>query len=91
MPKATSVESKSHANLNGDVPSFDTTVPKAPVTYRRVQAINSDDRLDKPGVARANAAVSNDKPNGDPEQVAKYKDYVGRSSYPEPMIWIYRY
>ena len=82
MPKATSRERKSHGHLNGDAPSFDTTVPKAPVTYKRVQAINSDDKLDKPGVARANAAVSSDKPNGEPEQVAKYKDYVGRTPTP---------
>lgn len=80
MPKSTSLDSKSHPHLNGDVPSFDTTVHNAPVTYRRVQAVNSDDRLEKPGIARANAAVSSDKPNGEPDQVAKYKDYVCRAS-----------
>lgn len=81
MPKSTSVDSNSHAHLNGDTPSFDTTVHNAPVTYRRVQAINSDDKLEKPSIARANAAVSSEKPNGEPEQVAKYKDYVGIPPY----------
>lgn len=87
MPKGPSTDSKSHAHLNGDVPSFDTAVHNAPVTYKRAQAINADDKLEKPGIARANAAVSSDKPNGEPEQVAKYEDYVGRTSSPRgPMV-----
>ena len=57
--------------------SFDVAARNAPVTYGRVQAVNADDKLEKPNIARANAAVSTEKPNGEPEFVKKYKDYVG--------------
>ena len=75
MP-STSGNAKTHAAQNRDYAHFDVAVPKAPVTYRRTQAVNSDDKLEKPGVARANTAVSRDKPEGEPEQVKKYQDYV---------------
>ena len=56
---------------------FDVAARNAPITYSRVQAVNADDKLEKPNIARANAAVSSERPNGEPEQVKKYKDYVG--------------
>ena len=66
-----------YATHDGYSANFDVAVRNAPVTYSRVQAINSDDKLDKAGIARANAAVSSEKPNGEPEQIKKFKDYVG--------------
>ena len=61
---------------NGHSSSFNVTAPNAPVTYSRIQAVSADDRIEKPSIARANAAVSSDKPSGDPDYVEKYKDYV---------------
>ncbi|KAL2109604.1 hypothetical protein VUR80DRAFT_2278 [Thermomyces stellatus] len=71
----TSANGGARAGINGADSSFDVAVRKAPVTYSRTQAIHADDELEKPSIARGNAAVSRDKPNGEPEQVKKYQDY----------------
>ena len=72
----TSANSRGHNGINGARASFDVAAHNAPVTYSRAQAVNADDKLEKPGIARSNAAVSSDKPNGEPEHVKKYQDYV---------------
>ena len=69
---------------NGHSSSFNVTAPNAPVTYSRIQSVTADDRIEKPSIARANAAVSSDKPSGEPDYVEKYKDYVRPSSSPPP-------
>jgi hypothetical protein len=52
------------------------SVCEVPVTEERVPAVNADDNINKPGVARANLAPSKEKPSGSTEFAEKYKDYV---------------
>ncbi|KAL2163783.1 hypothetical protein VTH06DRAFT_5842 [Thermothelomyces fergusii] len=46
---------------------FDHAVPAAPVTFQRRQAVEADEFIAKPAVARANLAVSTFAPNGSAE------------------------
>jgi hypothetical protein len=55
---------------------FDTAASHCPPTAARKQAANVDAFLSKPGIARANIAASTAAPDGSPESVVKYKDYV---------------
>lgn len=80
----TSANSSDHTGVNGIRPSFDVAAYNAPVTYNRTQAINADDKIEKPSIARSNAAVSTDKPDGEPEHVKKYQDYVRLAGFPYP-------
>lgn len=86
MMPHTAVNGLAYTTQDGWRSNFDVAARHAPVTYKRVQAINSDDKLEKPSIARANAAVSNDKPNGEPEQVKKFKDYVSNSFHSHPRL-----
>ncbi|KAK3950627.1 Caleosin related protein-domain-containing protein [Pseudoneurospora amorphoporcata] len=43
---------------------FATAVPQSPATAERPQAIDIDDIIDKPSIARANLAVSTERPQG---------------------------
>lgn len=55
---------------------FDIVVKQATVTQQRRPATAIDRDIEKPGVARANRAVSTDEPEGKKEYVGKFKDYV---------------
>jgi peroxygenase len=56
---------------------FDHTVPNCPATSERQQATGSDAFLEKPGIARANLAVSAEVPDGSPtSKGAAMRDYV---------------
>lgn len=55
---------------------FDVAVPKCPQTAERKQAADAENILSKPGVARANLAVSTEVPDGSPDSAGKYRDYV---------------
>lgn len=65
-----------HCDASGASCNFNVAAQNAPVTYSRVQAIDADEKIDQPSIARANAAVSMEKPDGDPENTRKFKDYV---------------
>ncbi|KAL1869025.1 hypothetical protein Plec18167_008028 [Paecilomyces lecythidis] len=54
---------------------FDVAVKQATVTQQRQPATTIDREIEKPGVARANRAVSTEEPDGTKEYVEKYKDY----------------
>jgi hypothetical protein len=49
---------------------------KSYITSRRIPAVSLADTIENPGVARANAAVSIDKPEGDLEWARKCDGYV---------------
>lgn len=49
------------------------------VTSERLPAIYTDQFIESPGLARGNAAVSVDKPDGDREWVRGVKEYVWTS------------
>jgi hypothetical protein len=70
-----------HGNIIGketeESPDFAVTVKKSSVTWKRVPATYIDDRIEKPGVPRANLAVSTEKPHGD-EHGKRFKDYVSQ-------------
>jgi hypothetical protein len=53
-----------------------TTAPNCPVTFQRPLATSTATSIPNPGVARANAAISIDNPDGDADYIAKYGDYV---------------
>ncbi|KAK3290200.1 Caleosin related protein-domain-containing protein [Chaetomium fimeti] len=56
---------------------FDHTVPNCPATSERQQATGSDAFLEKPGIARANLAVSAEVPDGSPtSKGAAMRDYT---------------
>lgn len=55
--------------------SFDVSVGHPP-TSTRIPAIDADKHIAKPGVPRANAAVTAAAPNGDREYSERYKQYV---------------
>ncbi|GAQ09865.1 probable peroxygenase 3 [Aspergillus lentulus] len=57
-------------------PKIQTTAPNCPVTSERPPATSTATSIPNPAVARANAAVSIDKPNGDADYIAKYGDYT---------------
>lgn len=63
--------------------TFDVTVGRPP-TSTRPPAIDADEFIAKPGVARANAAVSASSPHGDRAYTERHKEHVcgTRSSYP---------
>lgn len=56
--------------------NFARSVAHSSVTSRRPQAIIPSDRLDHPSIARANAAVSIEMPDGTPGYTKKFEDYV---------------
>ncbi|KAF7173537.1 hypothetical protein CNMCM5623_005760 [Aspergillus felis] len=60
--------------LNND--KIQTTAPNCPVTSKRTPATSTATSIPNPGVARANAAISIDNPNGDADYIAKYGDYT---------------
>lgn len=55
--------------------SFDVSVGHPP-TSTRLPAVDAGRLIANPGVARANAAVSTAKPDGDEAYIAENKDYV---------------
>jgi hypothetical protein len=63
-------------------PKIQTTAPNCPVTSERPPATSTATSIPNPAVARANAAISADKPNGDADHIAKYGDYVHPSRSP---------
>jgi hypothetical protein len=62
------------SDLNND--KIQTTAPICPVTSQRTPATSTATSIPNPGIARANAAISIDNPNGDADYIAKYGDYV---------------
>jgi hypothetical protein len=65
-----------HGNPNLTLP-FDYTVPNCPATAERQQAALADAFIAKPGIARANLAVSADMPEGSAtSKRAAVRDYV---------------
>lgn len=56
-------------------PAFAVSTGKPP-TSTRVPAVDADDFITKAGVARANAAVSTSKPDGDRKYTADNREYV---------------
>jgi hypothetical protein len=65
-----------HGNPNLTLP-FDHTVPNCPATAERQQAALADAFIAKPGIARANLAVSADMPEGSAtSKRAAVRDYV---------------
>jgi hypothetical protein len=59
---------------------FALSVKHCPPSQTRVPHADLDKYIDKPGLARANLAVSTDAPNGSAGHATKYKDYVYSSS-----------
>lgn len=52
------------------------SVSECAETQLRVPAVNADLYIEKPGVARANQAVSAETPQGSVSYSERYKDYV---------------
>jgi len=52
------------------------SVQECPPTQYRPQAVDTDLYIDKPSIARANRAVSTEKPQGSVSYSERYKDYV---------------
>lgn len=67
---------------------FDIAVKQATVTQQRRPATAIDRDIEKPGVARANRAVSTDEPEGKKEYVGKFKDYVSFAQLQPITIYI---
>lgn len=66
-----------HGNPNLTLP-FDHTAPNCPATAERQQAALADAFVAKPGIARANLAVSADMPEGSAaSKRGAVKDFVG--------------
>jgi hypothetical protein len=65
-------------NMPGNKDNDDIAVvaKEAPVTKERVPATYTKYSIKDPGVARADVAVSIDKPNGDQEWASKVGDHV---------------
>lgn len=57
-------------------PKIQTAAPNCPVTSERPPAPSTATSIPNPGVARANAAISIDNPNGDADYIANYGDFV---------------
>lgn len=55
--------------------AFAVSTGRPPTSTRR-PAVDADESITKPGVARANAAVSSTKPDGDRAYIAANEDYV---------------
>lgn len=55
--------------------NFDVTAAHCPPTVQRKQALDADSRVPKPSVARANRAVSTEKPEGSAGS-EKFRDYT---------------
>jgi hypothetical protein len=55
---------------------FAVTAKNSPITMVRIPAINIDSQIKSPGIARGNAAVCTDRPDGDIEYTRRFKDYV---------------
>ncbi|KIY02769.1 uncharacterized protein Z520_01234 [Fonsecaea multimorphosa CBS 102226] len=66
--------SKANGHANGV--DFALCVKGCPVSQTRVPATDLYDYIDRPGVARANLAVTTEVPHGSKEHAAKYKDYT---------------
>ncbi|RYP10770.1 hypothetical protein DL764_000466 [Monosporascus ibericus] len=63
-----------------DPVSFALAAPKCPVTYERKLALDADQFLEKPSIARANVAVSDEAPYGQSDYARKYSNYVSNMS-----------
>lgn len=61
---------------NGTEPTFTRSVAHSSVTSQRPQAVDAANTVSYPSIARANAAVSIDKPNGDAGYSERFKDYT---------------
>ena len=72
----TSLKDEKHAISNGDSPSITVVAKEAPITVKRIPATHINAAIDNPGVARADIAVSIDKPSGDQEWASKVRGYV---------------
>ncbi|KAH3190738.1 hypothetical protein KXV92_003191 [Aspergillus fumigatus] len=57
-------------------PKIQTAAPNCPVTSERPPAPSTATSIPNPGVARANAAISIDNPNGDADYIANYGDFT---------------
>lgn len=55
--------------------SFDVSVGHPP-TSTRIPAVDLDKHIAKPGIPRANAAVTAGRPYGDKEYAERFKQYV---------------
>lgn len=63
--------------------TFDVTVGRPPTSTRR-PAIDADEFIAKPGVPRANAAVSTSSPQGNKAYTERHKEHVCRVFLPPP-------
>lgn len=75
---------KKSENLTNNV-EFALSVKHCPPSQVRIPAADLDKFIDKPGLARANLAVSTDVPQGSTStrHASKFKDYV---YHPEPVL-----
>lgn len=68
--------SPSATNSSGPKQRYFAVSVGHPPTSTRKPAIDADETITKPGVGRANAAVSAEKPDGDKAYIAENEDYV---------------
>jgi hypothetical protein len=54
-----------------------TAVPNAEITSARPQATRLSEKLEDPGIGRANIAATAEAPNGTPGWAEKHRDKVG--------------
>lgn len=72
--------------------NFDLSAARAPITAQRKQAIDAEASIERPGIGRANRAVSSAHPNGGEGDYAdNLKDYVRQMSNSEPPLRYHRH
>ncbi|GMF92606.1 unnamed protein product [Aspergillus oryzae] len=72
----TSLKDEKNDMHNGDGPNITVVAKEAPITVKRIPATHINEAIDNPGVARADVAVSIEKPSGDQEWANKVRGYV---------------
>ncbi|RAQ52827.1 calcium binding protein Caleosin [Aspergillus flavus] len=72
----TSLKDEKNDMLNGDGPNINVVAKEAPITVKRIPATHINEAIDNPGVARADVAVSIEKPSGDQEWANKVRGYT---------------